>query len=249
MIENLKKILLSDDKSPKFYQYYPRLFNSYFEKVSQSDVEELSNAGYLYYHSTLMMDSIIDDGNFLNFPLMIKLQETTIKSLTSIFGKESKFWDLWDERRSEYFEAVKIEKKLSNGKTTKFTAYADLADKKSAFGKIAVDSLWILSDEINEDTYKCLLESHKYFSIGFQLCDDVRDFKEDLEKGQFNWGINQLMKEVDFKEYGNNSEILNKLFFLRGVGQKILEQSIDNFQKALKIIKKLELESEWKDTT
>jgi hypothetical protein len=180
--------------------------------------------------------------------MMMKLQEETIKTLTSIYGKNSSFWELWESRKNEYFEAVQIEKRLELDQLISFETYADLADKKSSFGKIAIDSLWVLSNQKNEETYQSLLESHKYFSIGFQLCDDVKDFKEDLEKEQFNWGIYLLQDQLNFDEYGDNYETLNKLFFLRGVGQELLVKAIENFDSALDILQTLEVDSEWKET-
>ena len=48
------------DKSPTYYEYYPRLFHAYFFDVSSEHVELLSKAGYIYYQSTLFADAIID---------------------------------------------------------------------------------------------------------------------------------------------------------------------------------------------
>lgn len=56
----LKKLNLKD-KSPEFYQYYPQLFHFFFADVKNSEVNNLSNAGYLYYLSYFMLDSIIID--------------------------------------------------------------------------------------------------------------------------------------------------------------------------------------------
>ncbi len=48
------KDFIVNDKSPRFYQYYPRLFQNYF-KVDDKIVKQLSEAGYLYYHSILKL--------------------------------------------------------------------------------------------------------------------------------------------------------------------------------------------------
>lgn len=242
--EKLKK----NDESPEFYQYYPRLFKSFYEDVIPNDVVLLSEAGYLYYHSTLLVDSIIDEGDFSNIPTTMALQEEAIKILTSIYGRKSEFWDKWNERRKEYFEAVKIEKKIGTERSVEFHVYSDLADKKSAFGKVAIDSLWFLSKKQDRTIYAHLIESHKYFSIGFQLYDDFRDFEEDLKINQFNWGVYELKKEIDFKDYEHDYETIHKLFFIRGVAQKILKKSIENFEQALLIVKKMDFQSEWEET-
>ncbi len=241
IIENLKK----NDKSPEYYQYYPRLFYNYFKEINNSIIHDLSNAGYLYYQSTLCTDILIDDHDYSKIPLILIFQEEAIKILTSIYGKNSEFWDYWNKRRNEYFEAVKIEKKLRDEKDINFSVYEDLSDKKSAFGKVAIDCLYTLSDYKDSKLYKTLLQSHYYFSVGFQLYDDVKDFKEDFEKGQFNWAIYELKNKISFSEYDNNVFILNKLLFLRGIGQELLLKSINYFKNSFEILEPLHQESEW----
>lgn len=238
-----------EDKSPKFYQEYPKLFSLYFPDIECNTVNNLSKAGYYYYHSVLILDSIIDDNEIKEIPKMMMLQEKSIKLLTSIYGIESKFWDSWIKRKNEYFEAIKIEKLLSKKEIIDYQIYEDLSDKKSAFGKIAIDSLYVLSEKVNEETYKALLLSHKYFSIGFQLYDDVKDFREDFEKGQFNFAIYKLKSKIQFNQYKNDVGILNKLLFIKGVGQDILAKSIEQFEKATSILIKLKIQSKWLETT
>ena len=142
-------------------------------------------------------------------------------------------------------DAAKIEKALEDSKQISFDVYEDLADKKSAFGKIAIDSLNSLSDNNYQEMYNKLLESHKFFSVGFQLYDDVKDFREDLQKGQFNWAVYKLKDIVDFAEFDNDIPTFNKLLYIRGVAQEVLKLSIDNFQKSLDIINQSQNESEW----
>ena len=106
LVEQLK----SSDVSHQFYQYYPRLFSAYFEGLDPDLISELSDAGYLYYQSTLMLDSLIDDNNFSFLTKALSLQEESIKILTSIFGIDATFWGLWNQRKIEFFDAVKFEK-------------------------------------------------------------------------------------------------------------------------------------------
>jgi len=235
-----------NDESPVFYKHYPRLFHGYFKGVDEDKVEQLSKAGYLYYHSTLLTDSLIDDREFSNFPIITLLQEETIKMLTDIYGKDSEFWSYWNKRREEYFTAVKIEKKLKYDAVVALSEYENLADKKAAFGKVAIDCLYLLSNKKDEKLYQVLLKSHYYFSMGFQLYDDVKDFREDFEKGQFNWAIYEQRKEGYCEEFKDDAVTLNKLLFINGTGQKVMNTSILYFQKAIGIIISLNIDSEWK---
>jgi len=81
------------------------------------------------------------------FPIVSK---ETIKILTSIYGYKSPFWDLWQQRKAEYFKAIQTEKRLLTTPEVSFEQYSSLADDKSAFGKIAIDSLWIQSNTLTE---------------------------------------------------------------------------------------------------
>ena len=229
--------------SPDFYQYYPRLFSNYFSPVKEDTVKDLSDAGYFYYQSVLYTDSLIDDKDFSIVPQIQKCQESSVKLLTSIFGKDSEFWEYWEKRRVEYFEAVKIEKKLNHNHTISLNDYEQLADKKSAFGKVAIDSMWLLSGRQSSKSYEKLLLSHYYFSVGFQLYDDVKDFSTDLEKGQFNWAVTKLKETVNFKEFDNST--LNKLLFLKNIGQNVLRGSISYFEKSIHILLETGIKSEW----
>lgn len=236
------------EQSPKFYQYYPMLFESYFNFSNRRTLKMLSKAGYHYYHAVLCLDSIIDDSNFNKIPQMLALQEESIKLLATIYGIGSPFWNFWSKRKEEYYKAIEIEKSLTKKENIHFSVYEDLADKKSAFGKVAIDSLFVLDKGQDKDTYKDLLLSHKYFSVGFQLYDDVKDFKEDFISGQFNFAIHQLRKVIDFKQCGQDVDTLNKLLFIKNVGQNVLAKSIEQFEKAVIVIKRLKVRSKWLET-
>ena len=78
------------------------------------------------------------------------VSEETNKILTSIYGYKSSFWELWQQRKAEYFKAIQTEKRLLTRPEVSFEQYSSLADEKSAFGKIAIDSLWIQSNTLTE---------------------------------------------------------------------------------------------------
>lgn len=242
MNQNLER-LKQTDTSPEYYQYYPRLFYAYFPNIEESKIKDISDAGYFYYQSVLIADSIHDNMDLYKIPHMFFLQEETIKILTSIYGRNSEFWQFWELRKNEYFQAFEVEKNLNDENIT-WDIYQDLADKKSAFGKIAIDSLFFLSDK-RIQLYETLLKSHALFSVGFQLYDDVKDFKEDLMRNQFNWAVHELKKQLDFSVYDLSA--LNKYLFIKGTGQQLLNKSIMYFDKAIEILKPYKIDSEWSD--
>ncbi len=240
---------MSTTYSPTFYNHYTRLFSAYFKEVPNNVVNELSLAGSHCYEAVLAMDRIIDDGKTQFFTSFVHAQEESIKRLGWLFEKNSEFWTKWEERRNEYFKAVEIEKSIfKTNKPFSFTDYADLASKKGAFGKIAIDALHVLSNQKDLSLYECLLQSHDHFSLGFQLYDDVQDFIEDLEKGQFNWGVKELKHELGVRFDQLDPKILNKYLYLCGIGQSMLGEAIKAFEKSYSVIGGFTVQSDWETT-
>ncbi len=240
---NFKEQILNKDfrdKNPIFYQNYPSLFSNIFE-ISNSNLNLLDIAGYLYYQATLFTDSLIDEKDLSKFPLITICQEESIKILTSIFGLQNNFWVLWNSRKQEYFEAIFLEKELSKKQIVSIDEYENLADKKAAFGKVAIDCLLSL-DNKGETIHEQLLLSHRYFSVAFQLNDDIQDFKDDIKKRQFNWAV-YILQQQNISTQDIN--ILQKYLYIRGVSKQIYQLGIDYCDKSLWNVKSVNV-PEWK---
>lgn len=242
--EDFKKKILDKnfrDSNPVYYQNYPSLFSKAF-LIKKTDLDYLDIAGYLYYQFTLFTDRLIDDKETVQFPLITICQEECIKILTDIYGLKSSFWEHWNKRKAEYIEAVYLEKEVKNKAIVTLEEYEDLADKKAAFGKVALDCLFTIDDK-DENLYNELLLSHKYFSIAFQLNDDIQDFKEDLKNKQFNWALYLLQKQ---NLPHTDPDLLEKYLYIRGVSKEIYQLGIQYCDKALTIVENIEV-PEWKE--
>lgn len=233
-------------KSPKFYEYYPKLFHDYFSDIDEVTINLLSKAGFYFYQSVVQLDAVVDSQENHRIFDILDLQENAIKILSTVYGDNNNFWSLWNTRKTEYRKAISLEKNLWNNPDIE--NYHEVADKKSAFGKVAIDCLYILSENKNQETYNLLLESHKYFSIGFQLYDDVTDFNDDFNQKQFNWAVYELSKIVDFTKYNNDTTILNKFLYVEGIVVSILDEAIHYLDKAKKIVEGLSETSLWCET-
>ncbi|KAF2514904.1 class 1 isoprenoid biosynthesis enzyme [Flavobacterium foetidum] len=240
---NVKNSILDEDfikKNPIYYQHYPSLFATAFS-ISEKELNLLDIAGFLYYQATLFTDSLIDEKELSKFSLITICQEESIKILTSVYGIENNFWKFWNARRNEYLEAIFLEKELVKKQIVTLDQYEVLADKKSSFGKVAIDCLFSL-DAKDNTLHEQLLLSHAYFSTAFQLNDDIQDFKEDLNKGQFNWAI-YLLNEQNIPI--NDPEILEKYLYIRGISKKMYQLGIEYCEKALKTVQKIHV-PKWK---
>jgi len=242
--ENFKNQILDKnfkDSNPAYYQNYPSLFSKAF-LIKKTDLDYLDIAGYLYYQATLFTDLLIDEKEITLFPLITICQEESIKILTAIYGLKSNFWEIWNKRKAEYLEAIYLEKEIQQKTTVTITEYETLADKKAAFGKVALDCLYTL-DNKDEDVYQKLLLSHKYFSVAFQLNDDIQDFKEDLKNNQFNWAIYLLQKQ---KLPHSDPHLLEKYLYIRGITKEIYELGMQYCDNALAIVEDIDV-PEWKE--
>jgi len=232
-------ILDSDfiDDNPDFYLFYPLLFSEYFE-VEEEIVSLLCVAGYFYYQSTIFLDKVIDEKQLeLLFSSMV-CQEEAVKILSSLFPLNSKFWSVWNKRKTDYKKAILLEQKITNNPN--YEKYCELAVLKATFGNCAIDSIYHLSEDSKKTTsiYEVLLKTHDYFSVVYQLNDDILDFVDDYKNKQFNWAIHNFEQSY-FKKY--SIEDCKKLFYLDGYASKIFKLAIKELDKALLILKENQL--------
>lgn len=180
--------------NPGYYIDYPFLFANAFEVEDEIILFQLSTAGFLYYKSTILLDRILDSNTSINktLPLVTICQEECVKILSSIFHLHSEYWELWNKRKEEFFNAFIIDYKTHA--IYSYEDYENLADWKSALGKLAIDALYLLSSRKDENIYKKALLAHKYFYCAFQAMDDILDFREDIDSKQFNIGYWALKK-------------------------------------------------------
>lgn len=236
------------NSNPSYYTYYPYLFNNAFGIHDKNVLETLTLAGFFYYKAIINVDSIFDKKNpenvFNKYVISNICQEETIKLLSSLFHKTHPFWELWNLRKLEYLKAFEIDKKPK--KITSYNDYETLADYKCAFGKIAIDSLFYLSEKKDKKLYNSILKSHKFFYVGFQIIDDITDFIEDIENGQFNILHFELEKIKD-KAYIARKPLkgLKTQLFLDGTISKVQNTATNNLEKALSYVKNLDLD-QWK---
>jgi len=245
-------------KNPDYYMRYPRLFRDVFEKQDDEQIDFLCIAGFLYYRSMIFMDGLLDgkikqgDDHAALIPIAISIcQEESIKLLTHIFGLRSNFWNYWNLRRKEYLQAFQMEKMLSkDSRHFSIDFYENIAEKKAAMGKVAIDALHVLDREKNVETYQALLAGHEMFSIGLQLSDDFQDFEEDTATGQFNWTVYYTQKELEREGRPSgqfDTHALKKMMYVKGVANGTLTTALQYFQKAERHINILSAPSEFSE--
>jgi len=240
----LKTCLLTDETSNGSYIYflYPKLFIEAFEVNEKEKVDKLCLAGYLTFRSLTYVDKLTDDqiensNRGMYHQLAMICQEEGIKLLTTLFPIDSVFWEFWNKRKTEYLMAQRMEKKSYEDIT--LNDFLDIADYKSAFGKVAIDALLFLqsSDEHSNET-KTLLNAHRYFSIGRQFYDDLNDIKEDFVSNQANYAFKKLkinLKKEKIEIDSLNENQIETYLYVSGTAKEILQETITHFEMALKL--------------
>ena len=226
--------------NPSYYLYYPYLFKDYFQIHDKETLNLLSIAGFLYYRAVILIDNIFDDKNskhnFQKYFIANICQEETIKILSRFYGENSKFWKTWNLRKFEYAKAYKLDKTLKSIKD--IAEYEALADYKSAFGKIAIDCLFFLSDKNDKELYASLLASHKYFYVAFQILDDIKDYTEDIENEQFNISKHELIQKLQSENDSIDTYTIDeqkKLIYLKGIAEDLYEKATNYLDQSIKL--------------
>jgi hypothetical protein len=218
------------EKNFSFYLCYPYLFSTAFD-IDESKVSDLAIAGYLYYKSIIYWDEILDEEKIsIEAISMVSIcQEESIKLLSSIFSLESPFWNYWNQRRNEYAEAQYVDKVTH--KINSFNEFEVHAGKKSAFGKVAIDALYLMSGCKNPKLYKDLIKSHDLFYSAFQIIDDIRDLRKDLDCNQFNVASYFFLKKFDSTNKDSPEEISKKIY-LSGIAVDLLKRGLKSLADA-----------------
>jgi len=189
----------------------------------------------------ILIDNIFDNKNikpnFQKYIIANICQEETIKILSRLFGESSDFWKTWNIRKLEYSKAYMLDKTIKT--IDDYSEFEKIADYKSAFGKIAIDSLYYLTQKKDPNTYKTLLKSHKFFYTSFQILDDIMDYKEDSENGQLNISRSELTKYLAVKNESIEDytvEEQKKLIYLRGIASNLYNKAVNYINEALEIL-------------
>ena len=249
-LEPLKaSIIMQIEGEPnEFYLHYVSLF----AKQETATIAQINIAGYFYYLYALQMDKAIDrdipsEERARILFLSDILHEENTKILTHHFGIDSPIWKLKAKRRAEYIGSIVQNKNFLYPLSQ--SEFENLADAKSALGKIAIDCVFLL-DKLSTEEYEKLLVSHRYFSCGLQIYDDIKDIKEDIANQQNNFAITEFLRQYPEEEHESmisNPDRFNKLIFYTGSAKILLLKATDYLQKACQAVD-YERYPHWVDT-
>ncbi|MEM1321751.1 MAG: hypothetical protein AAGG75_15945 [Bacteroidota bacterium] len=237
----------SEDALGRIYHVYPLLFSSLFfgqqeQSRDSSLFSRLCLAGFFIYRYVVKSDAVFDRNRqaFDNQDLLAAFTylEEGIKLLSTLFGYESAFWKIWNRRKREHAQGIALNDHIEG---LDWDLYEILADCKSTFGKVAIDAIHLLKgDAALTEAHGRLLLSHRYFSVGFQIMDDIQDFVEDLRLGQSNIALLYLAdhKGVDFRQMYKqpNAKQLQQDFIQAQLDKQLYRKALSYLEMSKEVI-------------
>lgn len=229
------------------YRDVYRYFAPVFPDIPPDVLERISDASYDYFQCLLAYDQVIDNpqderaGEHTIAGFVF--HERAVKALASIFPHSSNFWIDFDCIKDEYFSAIEMEKNAASGNVEFNEEYfAKLARRKSIFCLAAVSALSHLSGDFK---YQQILgDSIISLHVGFQIFDDIDDFKSDLTIGQRSYVSFLVDRFIDENSLGvGAADILakHKLLFISGIAAQQLQKARSYFESSYNYVADLPL--------
>lgn len=190
------------------YCIYPWLFSEVFPGIDREQLDELCIVAQLGAESLIQMDKVMDGHLGPTSEVMLavillggqyKLAES-IRRLARIIDAKSPFWGRFDDLFREYIHVTLEEKAMRSPEIPTLDEMERLGSGKAALSKTITAAMAEISGR--RDFIPALDRSQDLFSTGYQLYDDVRDWRWDYENGQGSY----LLKRA-FKEFGIGDEI------------------------------------------
>ena len=236
---------------------YPYLFQAAFSEVDETVFENLAIAGRLYHEHIMAQDKFFDK----DLPpslheirhLMLRkdfLHEKAILILSSFIPFDSDFWSGLREFQAEFnlAQLTEAESQSCYQQADSIEEFEKLAKGKGAIFKAYTRALCILSDK--RSLSGALERSQDYWNIGYQLFDDLKDWKTDYASKQLSWMLKQVL--IRFFEISSDESFpveseIGAILYHSGFAEECLMKAMFYFEKALTEVDEIDCPL-WKNT-
>nr|AXL05611.1 hypothetical protein AUK03_00835 [uncultured bacterium]AXL05627.1 hypothetical protein AUK03_00835 [uncultured bacterium] len=182
---------------------YPLLFYTSFPGVSLSQLRSLSTAGSYLFDHVLCLDDLLDrqsedhDGTVLQGD---ELYREALTRLAALFPPDSPFWTHVDRYHAHFTQAVLRESMRHRHILRPYpTPELELIySGKAAVAKMCLAALAVLGDDTGSLT--ALEASHDAFYVGFQLADDLDDWRIDYERAHYTYPLSVALLRAGWRE-------------------------------------------------
>lgn len=186
------------------YSHYPLLFCDLFPELDEKKLPALCVISQLYAESQVQLDNFIDNQLHAQPDLMKTVILTgsqyklafAIRKLSELLGDSDFFWSRFDHFFGDYLCQI-LEEKTKE----KYLELPSLQDmERSAIGKVSmVKIITAAMAELagRKELLPALEESQDLFAIGYQLYDDVKDWKKDLTSSRYSYLLKKAFNEFE----------------------------------------------------
>jgi len=232
------------------YHGYPYLFYEVFPTIARDELIELGVATQLYAEYAILLDKLIDQqksGSEIITILSLSnyyRQEEALKLFHKLMDRTPEFWRYKDKYRRQHFLAIIKEKMSHQGSVNTYLRreMEIISHGKHALAKIVPVAMGLMADD--EEKIKPLTKSQDLFTVGFQLYDDLRDWRIDYRKKNFSYLLTRILLESNLGQVGNLKELpdedtVGRSIFFSGLYNETLQMADEYFKKAIDCVKKL----------
>ena len=162
--------------------------------------------------------------------------------LAGLFEEESPFWNTYYQRYWNHFQELKQSKCIHV--RLDYHEYKNLLRHKYALLYLVADILHHLSDCQYVENYERLTETLEWFTIGYNIPNEIRGLKTDLDTQINNyawWRLLEILPEYGMDAGELSSEELHKMVYFTGLAERMLEESLEAFRKAKECVRPLGL--------
>ncbi|MGW4636962.1 hypothetical protein ACWEN6_00460 [Sphaerisporangium sp. NPDC004334] len=184
------------------FSTYPLLFYGAFPNVSLAGLRALCTCGSLLFDHVLCLDQLCDrpspddSGTLL---LSTALYREALGMLHELFPAGSRFWTCFDRNYEHFSRAMLAEGARHRDLVTPYPPddLEMIYSGKSAVAKSCLAALSALDG--NQQVIETLEASHDLFYIGFQLADDLDDWRADYERRMYTYPLTRAFLSAGWR--------------------------------------------------
>ena len=191
------------------YYTYPLLFYGLFPRVSLAQLRALSVCGSYLFDYALSLDRLIDHPARSDLGALLlsqRLHREALGRLGHLFGPGHAFWGYFDRYTAELMQAALRERARHCSLVTPYRR-SDLEQiyaGKAALAKVCLAALALLDG--SEPTLERLAASHDAFYVGFQLFDDLQDWRLDYQSRRYSYPLTEVLLRAGLRERAESAE-------------------------------------------
>lgn len=233
------------------YDAYPFLFAPLFPNLGMEPLRQLAVSMHFYRVACLTSDAAFDlqeQDRWLHLWVPYVYGEA-IRHLTVLFPADHPYWAWFRRFHLEWLDAQRQEVALAElplAERLSFDRFAVIAKGKSALAKNPAVAVTLMGGDVA--LAPRLMESHDLLAIGFQLYDDLVDWREDARAGRTSYVINRILAGAGLDLKGapaeQQVEAMGQYLGESGLHRELLDLSLDYLDRSLFALQRLKL-PEW----